>query len=172
MIGNPREHREMSEPRNLELEDVLREHRDDPALYRVPGDWLKQCGHPRGRLIAVQAALAEPPARVCSRARTGRTGPDSPSPRRGRAPSRRASTSNSPPARWCSRPRSPRRVVARASPSSRRSGRPERSRTRRRRSFRRARSRSSRCRATRSRRSSSRASSSSSRGSPATSCGT
>jgi len=46
------------EPRNLALEAVIREDRGDPAGYRVLGDWLEQRGHPRGQLIAVQAALA------------------------------------------------------------------------------------------------------------------
>jgi len=52
-------HRGVFEPRDLALEAAIREQRGDPEGFRVLGDWLEESGYPRGRLIAVQAALAD-----------------------------------------------------------------------------------------------------------------
>lgn len=46
------------EPRDPALEAAIRARPDDPASYLVLGDWLEQRGHPRGKLIAIQAAIA------------------------------------------------------------------------------------------------------------------
>lgn len=46
------------EPRDPALEAAIRARPDDPSAYLVLGDWLEQRGHPRGKLIAIQAAIA------------------------------------------------------------------------------------------------------------------
>jgi uncharacterized protein (TIGR02996 family) len=51
-----REHDYPPDPPNAELERVLREHPDDTQALLVYADFLMHAGHPRGQLIALEAA--------------------------------------------------------------------------------------------------------------------
>ncbi|HEY1811741.1 MAG TPA: TIGR02996 domain-containing protein [Kofleriaceae bacterium] len=53
---------ESSEPRNLALERAIDDHPDDPAAYSVLADWLVECDHPRGALIALQLRAETDPS--------------------------------------------------------------------------------------------------------------